>query len=547
MSLNTVPLNVIKESDYLMDVSKLDQRTYTVYNNNEMITYQRYQAGNVNNSQISLTCIVPEKMKIDPKIYAQVTYQLTFTGTSTSGNLIQLGLYDAPRQFPFTQTTSTVSAQVNGQSITATLNQYFDAVMRYGGDYADMAKCFSTTPYMPDECSYYGQLAGTNRSPFALFGENTYINPRGGYSGIQVVSNSPTAAVINLTVYEPLFLQGFYYNKKALINIHGNMNWIFTFSNLNNLLWSHDAVNGNNITNISANITAFSLWYRFVTPSIVERVPTSAIYSYHEFVPSITLYTGTVAAGQQIQIAMSSFNLQAIPKQFYIYVRQDINLFTFSQPNAFFRIDNINLVWQNQTGLLASASTYDLYLICKSNGYQGDWDQYNAYGGAPVCLKIGKDVPLRANQSASLSMIPNMSMTITCTNISNVSIVNPSLFVEIEYEGCMTIKDDGSMSKSINVLSQQDILNAEKSTKEIHVDQSHIHSFYGSGILEDFGNLVKNVYEGAQNAIKVGEQVAPLFAGELVGGKKKRRGRAMLGGRMMGRGELDDIMAEYQE
>lgn len=544
MSMNIVPLQTVQEISPLVDVSMLDKRQYSVYNGGQQITYQQYLAQNVNNSSIQLTTIPPdEKTIIDPKIFAAVVYNLKFVGTSTTGNLIQLGIADSPRAFPLSQTTSTVSASINGQTISTLLNQYFNAAIRYGDNLIDMESTLSTTPIQLDQCTDYSNLFGQNRSPHAFFGENVYQQPRGGFSGIQIVSNTPTAAEINLTVYEPIILPGFYYNKRGLINVR-TLNWLFTFQNLNRV-WSHDAVNGNNITSLVTNITAFSLWYKFITPKLLENIPKTVVYSYNEIVPSNQSYGSAVASGTQISISMSALNLQAIPKALLIYVRKQDSDLTFNDADSFFRIDNLSINFMNVTGILASAPVQALYQICQENGYIGSWDRYNKYTGAPIMLKLGKDIGLSSLQAPGLLALPQLSMVVRATNISNLA-VTPQLFVQCIYEGCLTISD-GSMSKSTAVLSNSDVLNAQLSSAKSIESVPQSRNFYGGDLISSIKDFAQDIIKTTRSGIELGTNVAPLIGLGMSGGKRrKKRGGELQGGHMMDRNELMNQQDEYE-
>lgn len=543
MSLNSIPLSVCREVDPIVDMAKLNHREYASFDGGAETTYQQYLAQNVSNSTIQITTIPPSQQTIiDPKVYAQVTYNLAFTGTSTSGNLLQLGTADAPRAFPFSQTTNTMSASINGQTISCLLSQYFNALIRYSDFYDAMDVEFGTTPTQLDQCTDYANLYGTNRNPFALFGENVLQASRGGFSGIQVVSNTPTAAVVNLTVYEPMFLPGFMYNKRGLVNV-ANLQWLFTFGDLRRV-WSHDAVNGNNITNIAANITAMSLWYKFVTPKILQEVPKQAIYSYYEIIPNNQATSVTVASGATTSISLSAINLQSIPKMFYLYVRKPDSSLTFNDADSFMRIDNVTINYMNRSGLLASCPVQGLYQICSKNGYNGDWDMYNKYNGSVLCIRVGDQLGLSSLFSSGQMVQNQISLVVNCTNISNNSIVAPQLFCQIVYEGAMVISNNG-MQRSTSVLSNSDVLNSQLANAK-SVEARRPCNFYGSGLIEDGINFIKSLATTIDQGVTLGSKALPLIGlggGSMVGGKRRKR----RGGEMMDRNDIESGLEQYYE
>lgn len=554
MSLNNIPLKIAIERDPVCAVSNLDKRYFGVVDGPAYVNYQRYIASQVSNSSVSILSIPSsEQTIIDPKIYASVSYQLTFAGTSVAGNLIQLGTTDAPRAFPLSQSTSTLAATLNGQTISMNISQIFDPFMRYEHNYKEITDCEGMTPAYLDQCQAYSDLFGTNRNPLALFGDNTFADARGGFSGVKIISNTPTAAVIELTIYEKIYLPLFHGNKHGLINV-SNLNWQWTFrSPLANFIWSHDAVNGNNITSAVCNITAMSLYYRQCTPKVLSSIPKACIYPYYSVIPAITSYTAPVAPGASVQLSMQALNLQAIPKMVYIYARQQDSEQTYLTPNAYFRIDNVNVTYMNASGLLASAPTQELFRIAHKNGFNGSWDQWNKYSGSVLCLKFGEDIGLSSLYSPSQLVSNQLSMVVSLTNLSAVTFSVVNLFVQVVYEGTATIQNNG-MNLNINVLSNSDVLNSQIDGAPV-VELKTAHNMYGGmnfgELTQKIGHLINTAVDTAKEAVDyAGPTVAKMLP--LVGlGGKKRRGKGVSGGSYGGdvisRSQLGDMMDQYSE
>lgn len=546
MSLNVVPLKTVREVDRVVDLSKLSHRQYSCYDGGQEIVYQSYLAQNVNNSSIQITSIPPSQGTIiHPVVYAEVTYNLAFAGATGSGNLVQIGVADAPRAFPLSQTTNTLSAAINGQNVSCLLSQYFNALIRYEQNYDAMDLDFGSTPTQLDQCTDYSNLFGTNRSPFTTFGENVYQSSRGAFSGVSIVSNTPTSAEINLTVREPLFLPGFMYNKSGLINVQ-NLQWVMTFGDLRRV-WSHDSVNGNTFSSLTVNITSFKLWYKFITPKILSEIPKQAVYAYHQIVPNNQATSVSVASGAQIQIPLSAINLQAIPKCIYLYVRKADSDLSYTDADSFFRIDNVTVNYMNRAGLLSSAPAFELHRICVENGYNGNFDMYNKYNGSVVCLRIGKDIGLSSLYASGQMVANQLSLTVTCTNISNSTITNPTLFCQVIYEGAMTLHNN-TMSLSTSVLSNSDVLDSQ--LKDAHsVIAQRPENLYGGDLLQDGMQFIKNIVDTVQSGAKVGMELAPMIGlghsgGGLVGGKRRKKRR---GGEIMDRNDLNNDLEEYYE
>lgn len=113
---------------------------------------------------------------LDPKIYMVWNVQLTFTGTSASGPLLQLGTADGPRAWPIAAAIGTGSIGVSFNNCTVTQNMdVITALMRYGENRKDRLGQLSTTPCMLDQYQNYGdwQQFGSGRNPLALYGGQT--------------------------------------------------------------------------------------------------------------------------------------------------------------------------------------------------------------------------------------------------------------------------------------------------------------------------------------------------------------------------------------
>jgi hypothetical protein len=547
MSLNIVPLQTVQEIAPVCNLSKLDKRQYAVFNGGSEISYQTYLSQNINNQTIQLTTMPPdEKTIIDPmQIRAHVTYLLTFTGTSTSGNLIQLGTADAPRFMPFSSTCNTQQVQINGQAISTLTNQWLPAFSRYM-DVSDKLEKELTTPTQLDECTDFSQLFGQNRSPMALFGENTEEKSRGGFSGITILTNTPTSATIQLKTTEPILIPSIYFNKSGLINVR-TMNWLYTFGDLRRI-WCHDAVNGNNITNLAVNITDFNMSFRFITPKILQENVAKACYSYHEIVPINQATNTVIAPGGKVQISLSSINLQAIPKDFIFWVSKALSDQAYTDADSAFRIDSISVNFMNRVGLLSSCPIESLYDICKENGYNGNWDLFNKYNGSYVKLRVGKDIGLTSLLAPGLLVNPQFSLVVNATNIGLQSFA-PCLYCQILYEGVLTIDSNGSMSKSTAVLSSTDVLNSQlASAKVIESKVESIKSYSGGDLFGDIVEAGQNIVKLAQGATSIGMQVAPLLGAAMVGGRKKAKPKAhRRGGDMISREDLMNNMEDMDD
>ena len=545
MSLNSVPLKVVLEKDPMVDVSQLDKRAYACIDAGQTVTYQRYICSNVSNSSLQILTIPPsDKTIIDTRVYAKVKYLLTFAGTSSSGNLLQLGSADAPRAFPFNNSCSVSTMTLNGQSVSVNVGSYIDALLRYGKNYDDQDLCYAGTPHQFDQCTQYSQLFGTARSTMAPYGANVLNDSNAAFPGVTILTNTPTAATVQLDIYEPIMIPLLWENKHGLVNVL-NLSFLFTLKqNLVNYLWSHDATNGNNISSSVAVVQDFSLIFRFITPKVLSSVPQNAIYPYYAIIPN-SQQLSSIASGATTQVAMNSINLQSIPKMVYIFVKEIDSEQSINIPNSYFNISNVNVTYMNTTGRLASCEPQGLYQIAHDNGFNGSYAQWAKNNGSVLCLRFGKDIPLDSLYSPGQLVVNQISMTMAITNLSNRTIT-PMCYWMFVHEGVGVISN-GSLSLSTNVLSNSDVLNAQIENAP-SIEMTRPHSIYGGSINDVVNKLGKWVDSTSDLVEEVGPYVKkalPLIGlgGSMVGGRRRKT----KGGELISARELKQQSDKYSE
>ncbi len=464
MSNSIIPLKTVREIDSCVDVRDMDKRTFGIFGSSTDTTYTPFLAQNVNNSSNTINVSVPSPQTAIDYIMLKYSFIVNITATNTTlSNCWQTGKFDCFRAFPFAQTCNTASAVMNGQTITSQPQLWIAQLLRYGKDFLkndDLMLC----PNQLDYCTNYENLYGLNNSPFALYGESgSKVSSRGGFSGVTILSNTPTAAQVRIDAYEPIFIPLFYGNKKALFNLNSIL-FTFTMANLQ-MVVSHDDVSaiaaGITWTNVNVNLSSLQAMCKFITPPILTPIPKACVYEYVTLIPNNQSYQGSIAPGGQVVVTLSSFQMQSIPKSLYFFGKKNQSDMSYKDADWQFRIDNMNITYMNKNGLLASALNFDLEKICERNGYEGNWDLYNKYNGSVFRAVLGRDIGLTSEYAPSLQAVNQMSAVITMTNISNQTLPNGfTLYNYIEYEGTATIKEN-TMTVSISVLNSTDVLNSQ--------------------------------------------------------------------------------------
>ncbi len=575
MSLNINQLPVVQTIYPKTNIN--NQRSYSILRGSTETSYQQFPSTSFNNSQVQWTANPPSNSTIvDRLFWIKKTFRLVFAG-SGSGALLQIGANDAIRCLPIATITNTIQVTLNNDQVSTNLNQYWSALSHYHSDLCNRNTFLDKTPAFQDKSQEYSDLAsGSIRNPLGPYTASADGQTLRGAFPINVVSNGNTSAEVIFTVTEPCFLSPFIfsefdYMKSGLIGVN-NLSVTMTLGNLARL-WSHSS-NGNTITSITPSLLSATLLFCYYSPNIAVPIPTKQSWEYFEIIPYPTqngnsLAPSTMATSNTTTMTMNSVQLKQHPNKIYIYAREaDAYLDgtitpsdAWTKTDTFAAIKSISITYGNRTGLLATASTEDLYEMSRKNGLCDSYREFfglvpiaspagstgpaNVIGtvGSVVCVCPGQDLGLDALSAPGL--MQNVQLSVNCTFINpnqSRSIVY-ALYVVVVNEGVINFMN-GSFTHQVGVFSSADVLAAEKAPMVKWNVYRHV---YGG----NFWDKVKSFFN------KVGQTVAPALpyvvpvarkllgvgkkprAGVLIGGRK-RRSRKSKGGKMMSRSELEN-------
>jgi hypothetical protein len=222
-----------------------------------------------------------------------------------------------------------------------------------------------------------------------------------------------------------------------------------------------------------------------------------------------------------------------------------------SSPNytdSFARIDQVQINFNNRSGLFSQCSRQQLYSIARNNNCNLNWNEWGGimnqassftqkFGGIGSVLKLnfGPDIGLAESECAGLSGNFQFQCTVLATNINQVMTMTPTLYVISVESGVCTILG-GTCDFDIGIVSVNDILSSQT---EGHARASY-YDVYGSvgggnffSSLKDFGhNLYEKIRKGYEKvkpyvskALEYAPYVAPLLG--LGARKKVIRNRAV--------------------
>jgi hypothetical protein len=605
MSLASTALNIFSINEPRMDLNN-NTRSYVVLKGGETVTTSPYVSNSVsssNPSSLNFQVIPPGKKAIlDRMVCIQVPLTLTFSGTNSdpTTNFLQKGC-DALRAYPLSSITQTLSVQLNTQTIKIDLSECCHVLERFKRPIDDQKVFLSGCCNMADQYQDYRDGLIANNNPLADYGTSSPINPRGAFP-MRIISNTNNSAVIEITVTEYLMLPPFLFNNKSE---HAGLTHldtcVFKFTlNGQSLahLWSHNNYNNSGtciINNFNANFSNSYLTNgpqilcTWITPKATQMISPIIVYPYFDVVQYRTggssispAYSG-IGAPIISRLQFNTLILNTIPWKIYIFAKQSISesLATINSQvtstDTYFRIDNINVSWDNQNGLFSSAQAIDLWRMSVINGCNLSWPEWfgttqsmsstgpplnvNAVGSI-ICIELGKDIALRIGQCPGQLCQINFSFFADVVNINPYLAMTPDLYAICVYDGTLTIGNNSALLEIGNI-TPSDVLNAPENP---NITYNHVEKMFGGG---DFFSTFKDIASGiGKNIVKYGPDILrgavkllPMIGlgegeggiragddgGMLDGGRKhrrkrrsgskshhRRRGRGILGGEIDG-------------
>lgn len=498
-------------------------RVQPIIKGGQQITYVQVDAQSVDNNNITFQCNPPSGGTIvDRKVLITVPVRLLIKGQVSGANAstcIQ-ATFDALRSFPLSGSVQTLTVTINNQSISVPMGSIIHPLEHYNVDSKLKKSDYSMTPTAYDPCTNYASLTGGVDNPMNFYLDNKEGVPQSrGAFPINVVLNTQAAtgqnvsAIVDFVVTEPLFLSPFFFGQKNADGFYNVTTMTISLQMANKYafrMWSHlnsGAANGVNITDVTAYLTNFtavegagntaftyanntkpSAQFTYITPPDTMKLSPFESLSYPYFnVQSFLTTQAEMASLAQARIITNNLQLSSIPRRMFLFARPNDNTLNSpagaSLPDCYFSIQNVNIQFQNTTGLLSSATPQQLYMLSVKNGCDMDWTQWsggptqNAANlgqldvgshpgsvytiGSVLCLEFGTDIPL-----SSVTDCPgkigqyNLQIQCTVTNTFPIAIA-PTFYTVIVSEGTFTIDKLGVASIHLGDLTTNDVLEAQ--------------------------------------------------------------------------------------
>lgn len=566
MSLSASPIDVTKVYDPRIDVFK--EREFVITKGANKIAYTPYRSATTGTSAMSFN-VVPSSRNtfVDRKMYIETSISLIFSydfnAAPDAGYRFVVPNYDAPRSFPLNRAIATSSAQIGNGAANMQTSEVIDALLRCMP--TDELKDYNSgCPTALDESQTYDCY--TNASGLNVLGNVTQpLLENGEFArGVFNVTVSDMIKpvgdgagkyqqVVNFKVYEPVLLSPFVWQKMNHSGFIGVQSIGLTLNFANNLtplVWSGTlkkngaagpiitpdvAVNFAPATvsgrNISIGQSDAQLWVGTYSPSTLMEIPKQVTYNYYQVEAFPTTGYSALAYGGKTTITSNNIQLKVIPSMVIAGVRRTKASQKWYHPDCYYGINKASVNFGNGTGILSTASQFNLFQISRKNGLNSTFNQWlGKYGnfntpagkvgneipsgtGGLLVMKPNEDWGLADGEASGMSGAYNfqVALDIECIDPSQTDATTQyELIVIIVSEGQWTIdvQGSGNVSTQIGILSEADVLKAE--TKP-WLNYENMNGLVGGDFL---GNL-RNWGERASSMVHAVADLAPKASSAL--------------------------------
>jgi len=555
-----------------------DDIDYAVHSGGSQVTYQQFPTTSASNSALIFNIQVPSENVIigrEVLINTGLTFTISATNVPAGQTAWDYGMTDAFQAMPLNSLFSTATAQINNTTCSINTQDVLPALMRMN-DSRELYKYNSMTPVLPDQA--YGRYAdavsgvgsvgnpyaSSNNNPLADFAQASYDVdqvPRGcfpvsysvshlvggvGAPDASLVSSGLTdtwSIVVSAVVCEPIVLSPFIFgnpefNQQGFLGIN-NMTFTFNIDATCKRLWSSA---NPYITNISlgslANPNGFNyqqgavggnlyqyapsspqMLFKFLSSQPSDLIATKNVVPYMDFPRYLTssANASAIVAGGSSTLTSSNVQINQIPDLFIIEVRKPMATQTSKDANAFFKINSISMNLNNQSGLLSSATAYDLWRMSARNGSTQSWAEFSGQASVGGVSKATTGSLLVLNPAYDLSLPDyisngslgnyNVQFTLNVTNQLGETIT-PEIVTICVNSGIFTTQQ-GVSSVYTGILTKEMVLDAKSKQQSSAVKSAEVARKVG-GAFWNLGSLGK-IASKASDAIKVAKQGKEVF------------------------------------
>jgi hypothetical protein len=399
-------------------------------------TYQPFPSTSASNSALIWNVQVPSENVVIGRDVLVNTALVVELSVGSDANPVPLGEYawgygltDAFQAFPLNSLFTTATAQINNTTVSINSKDVLPSLLRMN-DSRELYRYNSMTPALPDQAyGAYASAKNTSNNPLASYNTASFDLdqvPRGAFPIIYqvnryvnnvLIDDSPIATGVNgetwkigvaTIVTEPIFLSPFIwsnpeYNAQGLLGIN-NMAFTFNIDATCARVWSSGNPYMTGVVLGSPNafgqqsawtlpptpagqtpilnnaLGVPSMLFRFLSTQPSDLIQTKNVVPYMDFPRYLTSSannpTFTQLGQSGVRVNSSNLQINQIPDYFIITARVPMSQQNYSNTMSQFVIQNISINLNNQSGLLSSASQYDLWRTSTKNGSTQSWAEF---------------------------------------------------------------------------------------------------------------------------------------------------------------------------
>lgn len=533
------------------------------------VNWRQFPATSFSQGVVNFSTPIPDGNYVDPRVAFRGSVILTFAGTSTSGNLLKYG-FDAPRAFPLMNAIGEGSINIfmNSENL-AEQQQIQDVLLRLGTWRDDNKGFLSTTPCTLDRLPNYndwtetlpmsgpfprGNAGGAVGNVLGSYGDNTAHGdePRGAFSGCQILTNTSTSATVQLDFLEMIQVSplGAYKGERGFSGLN-TWTWTFTLESGSikgfARMWSHDAIGGNNITSITGTWNvAPSIFMNFWQPDPSQNLE-RWIWPWTQISQRfITAGTAPIAPGATFTFASIPVQLELIPQRIIIVARLTNSSRDWTTSDTYATITAMTMQWGGTGTFFSNMTNHDLFRLANDRGYKCTWSQWDRYQGSVLAIMPGVDFPLGSDAEGrpyAVGIAGRQTFNLSSITIRNNMKVGGTfdLFVFGVSDGAITFGGSmnvGGAQKTPTVITEADVI-AARNGPTISMDV--FKGLSGGSIWSDFKSFahkglgaLAGIADYAGKAVPYIRKAQGLFGSGL----KKVARPALIGG-----GVVDDSRA----
>lgn len=425
------------------------------------VSFIKYPATSWSDANAVFTIIPPSvdtfvNRAIRSKYHIRVTY------SGTSGGAMLLNGADALKSLADLRMKTVENVAFNGStypvsnywSVIPDLAEHFDPVIRKEHSLG-----------APDTYQTYADGVGSINNALSTYPTSESAQQKRGALSVLSITNGSTSAVVeyelNSWIYIPDLLGVSVENDLGLVRLK-TLTITTTFDMSASRIVAHAANVGITINScVVTHVTAPELTCKFISVprDLLPRGPLR--YRHRRIEAFVTSYGTSVAANTVSSSPLISNNVQLsrVPRFLFCWVRESDSNKTINSSDTFCAVQQgFSINFNNQSGLLSSASVQDLWNMSRQVGLLDSWNEFSGLAlgsslvnvgtiGSVVALEFGKHISLGGGQlSINSPGAFNFSVNFPFKNVNqNSAINNPTLYVVACFDHDMIVSEGGDI------------------------------------------------------------------------------------------------------